>query len=116
MGLNLRYDDDYSDAEMSLRDGECDTWQEQAGLFFRFLLAQGFILSEHDLATYFYDQGNEMKNLRANHQTTPPYNPTTQEILEAIRDAGVGVCQQEPEFTPNYQCGSSSHKSRDTRK
>ena len=41
-------------------------WTDQARDFYQFLLSQGFILSEKDLADYYVEAANEMGNLRCN--------------------------------------------------
>ena len=46
--------------------GRSDTWTEQADLFFRFLLAQGFMVSENDLAEFFLEKADEIGQNRAN--------------------------------------------------
>ena len=45
--------------------GRSDTWTEQADLFFRFLLAQGFMVSENDLAEFFLEKADEIGQNRA---------------------------------------------------
>lgn len=42
------------------------TWTEQAGAFFNFLLAQGFIISEQHLAEFYADRAEEIGSFRDN--------------------------------------------------
>lgn len=42
------------------------TWDIQASIFFRFLLAQGFYLSEKTLGEYYLERSEEVKDLRSN--------------------------------------------------
>jgi hypothetical protein len=58
--------------EVVTMTGRSDFWTEQTDLFFRFLLAQGFLVSESDLAEFFSDKAYEIGALRAND--TEPEN------------------------------------------
>ena len=53
---------------VTIESDEMDIWTEQCDLFFQFLLAQGFILSERDVAAYFTERADEMKNYRSNNR------------------------------------------------
>jgi len=67
---SLKEIDKYSEfVEMS---GLSPDWSDQANLFFRFLVAQGFMLSERDIAEYFTEQANEVGNIRDNNINCSP--------------------------------------------
>ena len=68
---------------------QAESWNEIADTFFHFLLAQGYIVSETDLAHYFADKADEMKDLRSNIR--PPKNPRSEafEAFEAFEDGAV---------------------------
>ena len=46
--------------------GESDYWKVQAELFFRFLLAQGFMVTEKMMMDFFHDRALEVNMGRAN--------------------------------------------------
>lgn len=45
---------------------EEETWPEIADMFFSFMQARQFIVTERDMANYFSERADEMGNLRAN--------------------------------------------------
>jgi hypothetical protein len=45
---------------------EAHIWTKQTDVFFHFLLAQGFVVSEQDLADFFQEKANSMTDLRSN--------------------------------------------------
>lgn len=50
----------------AFNNDEHRTWDSQADLFFRFLLAQGYVLSEVDLASFYIDRADQMVDCRSN--------------------------------------------------
>jgi len=108
MSLRLEYADEFGDVIMGLPSEEAVTWRSQSDLFFKFLLAQGFILSEHDLATHFYEVGNDMRAMRSNHQTTPVIPYAKGSMGHAMQEAERDFLQQEHDeeaMCGNYRCG-----------
>lgn len=66
---------------------KCDStfWVEQAETFFNFLVAQGFVLSEKDLAEFYVERAEDMGDLRSNTRV-----PSQQEIeLKRALDSAV---------------------------
>lgn len=59
---------DNLDPTVTIKNSSTDScsWSDQARDFFHFLLAQGFILSENDLANYYKNAAEEMMDLRSN--------------------------------------------------
>jgi len=60
---------------------DTDNWETQADCFFRFLLSQGFILSEKDMSDFFLTRASEMSDLRSNYRD-PVQNYSNSSVSE----------------------------------
>ncbi len=66
MKVVFKSNDSYTGRPVKMKLIDAETWTEQADVFFHFLLAQGFIVSEQDLADLFQEKADGMSDLRSN--------------------------------------------------
>ncbi len=81
-----------SNDELPTVEMHCESmfWVDQAESFFNFLIAQGFIISERDLADYYAERAEEMKDLRSNTRTPSELELTMKaELVSAESEGGL---------------------------